>query len=115
MHMPITKTLAFNGMVTFILTVTKLEEHCAEITVDQVTAWDEQDNPVEQEPYLGACINFDGGCHVNFGTPKQEGRDGYLYISGAHDWKAHCTAMEWIYKETTALIKHMDPDEDWDA
>jgi hypothetical protein len=63
--------------------------------VEQISAWDENDDPADFEEYLSFYMKWDECCHINFG---EDGNPGYLHLCGEHDWKLHSMLMSELFQ-----------------
>lgn len=103
-----------NGYVSFILDITKLEEHYINFSIYEVCSWSSPKEPFEIELYIKGVIKWDGCSHIYFGRIGDDGNsDSYLHLCGKDDWKKHCDIMKWIYRTITSKMTKMLKDEIW--
>ena len=92
------------GYVRFYLTVDKLEDYFAEVSVFEVSSWsaDETKTYDDGELYLTAYIKWDGCSHVIFSE------EGYKHLCGKYYWEEHGKMMLNLYEVVTSKIKSYD-------
>lgn len=103
-----------NGYPIFSVTVLDDEykdTHC-EFLVDKVTGWagDGSKKPEQGciEEYLALDVKWDGCSHYSVGEKVEhandedymyDGRDGYLHLCGAQDFKNHVELLKTLYNK----------------
>lgn len=109
MKSELTKTLRCpdSGTPEFVLNI-KHGEHWADFELLRVSSYSGDGTVGDTEPYLEGCIKWDGCSHIK--TPPSCA----THLCGVRDWKLHCKAMEWVYRETLSTMIHHDETEEWD-
>lgn len=106
--------LGTDGYINFIADITEKSETHINVTVKEVTAWGEDNQPLDADLYCNAYLKWDGCCHVWFGEEDENDKQsGYLHLCGVGSWKNHVAMMEWLYKLAETHIGKFTEAEKW--